>query len=302
MKKTVLFIALFLVGFSFMSCEDDDDNVSGYVEMTDANDNANDASADASLAGWEIPRRNATNDYITHYTSNGQLNYVMEYVPAKYHANWIAYRFDSNLKAQTVGRTNEWGVEPYYNDNKQYQLAVQNFSGYNRGHLLGSAERVNSYEANVQTFYMSNMSPMNGNFNSIYWGHIEDIVRTWGRNCESGDTLYVVKGGTIDDRIKGTLSLSNTLGNTVQMVIPQYYYIAVLSVSSKGIAKAIGFWLEHKDYGNPSASYLKQMRRSAARSIDDLEKLTGLDFFCNMPDWAENVVESHYNISSWSGL
>ena len=65
MKKTVLFIALFLVGFSFMSCEDNDDNVSGYVEMTDANDNANDASADASLAGWEIPRRNATNDYIT---------------------------------------------------------------------------------------------------------------------------------------------------------------------------------------------------------------------------------------------
>ena len=255
-----------------------------------------------SAARWEMPKLNNAYDYITHYTENGQLNYALEYAPEKAHAHWVAYRFDSNLRAQAVGRTDIWGVEPYYNDKKQYQVDVQYFTGYNRGHILGSAERLNSREANIQTFYMSNMSPMLGNFNGIYWGEIEDLVRTWGRNCESGDTLYVVKGGTIDDRILRTISVSNTLGTDITMVVPKYYFIAVLSLSSKGIAKAIGFWLEHKDYGNSTAPYLKTLRRGAVCSIDALEELTGIDFFCNLPDWAEDIVESHYNINSWSGL
>ena len=302
MKRIYLFLVISLAGFCLCSCNDDKDEVGGYVEMTDTNVNANDASADASLARWEMPKTQSGYDYITHYIGTSELNYALEYAPTKYHAHWVAYRYDSNLKAQKIGRTDEWGVEPFYNNNKQYQVAVQYFSGYNRGHILGSAERLNTREANVQTFYMSNMSPMLGNFNSIYWGEIEDLVRTWGRNCDSGDTLYVVKGATIDDRILGTIFLDNTLGNQVQMVIPKYYFIAVLSLSSKGIAKAIGFWLEHKDYGNSSAPFLKTMRRGAVRSIDELEELTHIDFFCNLPDWAEDIVESHYNISSWSGL
>ena len=283
------------------SCDDDDNDFSGKIEITDENRNANDASTDASLARWEMPATDTSCDYITHYTSDGLLNYAMEYSKEKMHSRWVAYRYDSKLKAQVTSRSDEWGVEPFYNNNKTYQIATGFFGGYNRGHLVGSAERLYSHEANVQTFYMSNMSPMNGNFNSIYWGEIETLVRNWGRNCGAGDTLYVVKGGTLDSLLT-TTTVKNTLGETVQMAVPKYYYIAVLSLSSEGKAKAIGFWIEHKDFKDSSLSNLKKIRQAAACTIDELEERTGIDFFCNVPDCIENIVEARYTRSSWPGL
>lgn len=283
------------------SCDDDDNDFNGKIEITDENRNANDASTDASLARWEMPATDTSCDYITHYTSDGLLNYAMEYSKEKMHSRWVAYRYDSKLKAQVTSRSDEWGVEPFYNNNKTYQIATGFFGGYNRGHLVGSAERLYSHEANVQTFYMSNMSPMNGNFNSIYWGEIETLVRNWGRNCGAGDTLYVVKGGTLDSLLT-TTTVKNTLGETVQMAVPKYYYIAVLSLSSEGKAKAIGFWIEHKDFKDSSLSNLKKIRQAAACTIDELEERTGIDFFCNVPDCIENVVEARYTRSSWAGL
>ena len=283
------------------SCDDDDNDFNGKIEITDENRNANDASTDASLARWEMPATDTSCDYITHYTSDGLLNYAMEYSKEKMHSRWVAYRYDSKLKAQVTSRSDEWGVEPFYNNNKTYQIATGFFGGYNRGHLVGSAERLYSHEANVQTFYMSNMSPMNGNFNSIYWGEIETLVRNWGRNCGAGDTLYVVKGGTLDSLLT-TTTVRNTLGETVQMAVPKYYYIAVLSLSSEGKAKAIGFWIEHKDFKDSSLSNLKKIRQSAACTIDELEERTGIDFFCNVPDCIENIVEARYTRSSWPGL
>ena len=248
-----------------------------------------------------MPATDTSCDYITHYTSDGLLNYAMEYSKEKMHSRWVAYRYDSKLKAQVTSRSDEWGVEPFYNNNKTYQIATGFFGGYNRGHLVGSAERLYSREANVQTFYMSNMSPMNGNFNSIYWGEIETLVRKWGRNCGAGDTLYVVKGGTLDSLLT-TTTVKNTLGETVQMAVPKYYYIAVLSLSSEGKAKAIGFWIEHKDFKDSSLSNLKKIRQAAACTIDELEERTGIDFFCNVPDCIENIVEARYTRSSWPGL
>ena len=283
------------------SCDDDDNDFNGKIEITDENRNANDASTDASLARWEMPATDTSCDYITHYTSDGLLNYAMEYSKEKMHSRWVAYRYDSKLKAQVTSRSDEWGVEPFYNNNKTYQIATGFFGGYNRGHLVGSAERLYSHEANVQTFYMSNMSPMNGNFNSIYWGEIETLVRNWGRNCGAGDTLYVVKGGTLDSLLT-TTTVKNTLGETVQMAVPKYYYIAVLSLSSEGKAKAIGFWIEHKDFKDSSLSNLQKIRQAAACTIDELEERTGIDFFCNVPDCIENIVEARYTRSSWPGL
>ena len=283
------------------SCDDDDNDFNGKIEISDENRNANDASTDASLARWEMPATDTSCDYITHYTSDGLLNYAMEYSKEKMHSRWVAYRYDSKPKAQVTSRSDEWGVEPFYNNNKTYQIATGFFGGYNRGHLVGSAERLYSHEANVQTFYMSNMSPMNGNFNSIYWGEIETLVRNWGRNCGAGDTLYVVKGGTLDSLLT-TTTVKNTLGETVQMAVPKYYYIAVLSLSSEGKAKAIGFWIEHKDFKDSSLSNLKKIRQAAACTIDELEERTGIDFFCNVPDCIENIVEARYTRSSWPGL
>lgn len=298
-------LLLALASCTFTACGGDEDGHGGSNTAQD-NRNANTSTIDRSVRGLEVPHLNSRYDYITHYLSNGKLNYCMEYAPEKYHSHWVAYRYDFSLAQRKVSRTDEWNVEEYYNKDKEHQVAVGYFPGYERGHLIGSAERLSSDEANKQTFKMSNMSPMMSNFNRIYWGTIEDYFRDQvGRKVSSGDTIYIVKGGTIDDaHIKGYCSVSNTLGRSVQMAVPDHYFMAVLSVSKDGSAKAIGFWIEHKDFkiveGNTAA--LKQLRHDCAVSIDKLEQLTGIDFFCNLRDNIEDAVERNINISSWPGL
>lgn len=297
---------LYLLPLFLLSCGDDNNDPAPEEIDKTQNLNANPTAGDATRARWEMPRLDPQYDYITHATSDGQLNYAMEYCPEKFHSHWVAYRYDTRLKAQNTSRSDEWGVEPYYNNNKQYQMSTgETFRGYQRGHLVGSAERLYSREANVQTFYMSNMSPMIGAFNTTYWGEVEDKVRdNWGRKVEPGDTLYVVKGGTIDDaHIRPTrVAMHNTLGQAIEVVVPTHYFIALLMRKANGTCYAIGFYMQHKDYKNTSAEFLRNLPLAAACSIDELEKKTGIDFFCNVPDRVENYVEQSYAISAWPGL
>lgn len=304
----------------FMSCSKEDEHK---IILDQDNKNANIAGTDETVTRIEIPHLNSRHDYICHKLSNGLVNYTIEYDKSLYHARWVAYTYDSkSAQRNWTTRTDAWAGEPFYQTQKEYQIAgvlsngsSQIFPGYNRGHLVGSAERYYSREANEQTFYMSNMSPMNGNFNSIYWGEIEDKARDiWGRNVITqgsefyGGTLYIVKGGALEatpanpEPVKGYCSVLNSKGEYVNMAVPRYYFMACLFINSMGNAKSIGFWIEHKDFNNKSDSFLASLRRSCACSIDDLEKKTGIDFFCNLKDGVEEAVEKSYNISQWSGL
>lgn len=80
-----------------------------------------------------------------------------------------------------------------------------------------------------------------------------------GKITNDQDTLYVAKGGTIDNNnIIKYLKANNTIP------VPKYFYMAILSLKN-GQYKAIGFWFEHKSYSNSSyAAY--------ALSIDELEE------------------------------
>lgn len=40
--------------------------------------------------------------------------------------------------------------------------------------------------------------------------------------------------------------------------------------------------------------------KETAVSIDRLEELTGIDFFCNLPDSIEDEVEKEYTADGWS--
>ena len=69
--------------------------------------------------------------------------------------------------------------------------------GCNKGHMLGSAERLSSTATNKQVFYYTNIAPQySGSFNTGggAWNNLEDHVD--GLVCS--DTLYVVIGCYFD--------------------------------------------------------------------------------------------------------
>ena len=177
-----------------------------------------------------------------------------------------------------------WEGDPFQPDpdipaGERNELSDFSRSGYQRGHLCASADRLFSMDANGQTFYLSNMSPQMGSFNSPNWSDLETQVRNWGRNNNFRDTLFVVKGGTIrDDQIIEYIGGKDPSSPT-KVAVPKYYFMALLCKKYDGgqnTYKAIGFWVEHKRYGTTPSL------RTWAVSIDELEEKTGIDFFCNL--------------------
>lgn len=223
------------------------------------------------------------------------VNYAYAYDIERFHSRWVAFRFDGNTRPRLVGRK-DYSIRPKYPIDpklpQRYALASDlTFNGYDHGHLCASADRLYSREANDQTFYMSNMSPQIGKFNQEYWTAFENHVQDLGRDSGFADTLYVVKGGTITEE-KGLLGYLSS----AHVPIPKYYYMALLKVKN-GVYTGIGFLVEHKNYGVKGN---KAHVRSHAVSIKALEAATGLNFFHNLDDKVESVVESAApTASSW---
>lgn len=291
--KALFFILSLLLGAA--SCSDDED-----IRFSGGGTTAASPGRRA-LSRIETPalKENGT-VFVEHWTKEGGdsvMDYCLEYDKAKRHSRWVAFRFDGQTRARTVSRSDE----PFQDDPKlsaDLKIGASGFgAGYDRGHLCASADRLYSREANEKTFYMTNMSPQLSAFNQGYWITFEGLVQSLGRSASFADTLYVVKGGTVeDDQLNGYIARPNG----AQVAVPKYYFMALLKVKNHAYS-AIGFWLEHKNHGY---SYDHQAPDSelAARavSIDSLEKLTGIDFFHNLPDNVEQAVERGFTTGAWN--
>lgn len=212
--------------------------------------------------------------YVTHnFKMNGNTyrNYTLGWSQDHYVALWVAYPLCSMYTNKTVNRTDAWAYDPVLG--KAYSSAP--FSGYGgsyaRGHQLPSADRLCSYDANAQTFYGSNMTPQLNAHNEGIWQELETKVRTI---ANKSDTTYVVTGCIVAGS-KTTTTDSD--GN--RMTVPAAYFKALLrytKASTLGQWNAAAFYLEHR-------SYSESIGKQHSMSIDELEKITGMDFFVNLP-------------------
>lgn len=255
-----------------------------------------DPEAPSGYAGRiEIPKLKGGNmnlfyTHTSNYNGKEFITYSAEYDCTKKHTRWVAFTFDNVSNQKNTSRSDKWGNDP--NIPAAYRTYASDYnSPYNKGHLVASADRYITREANVQTFYYSNMSPQIIKFNGGIWNQMEEKVRSWAQSLNATDTVYVVKGGKIDGTIADGTLIEYT-GN--QVAVPQNYFMAILSL--KGGAspqyKAIAFYINQKTYSSSSIS-------SYVISIDELEQKTNIDFFHNLPDNIENEVERSYNKSDW---
>lgn len=293
---SILFVSTVIV----CACSDDDHPWINNGGSNGSGTNNYPSPNPAITSRMETPRvlNDGTTVLISHDTKvNGKtvVTYELEYDINKYHSRWVAFRFDGDTRAKTTGRQDAFADDPSLSST--YHIGSNGFGwNYNRGHLCASADRLYSKEANVQTFYMTNMSPQIGNFNGGYWVTLEGLVQSLGRNATFADTLYVVKGGTIkDNQIMDYV----TRPNGKKVAVPKYYYMALLKVKNGGYS-SIAFWMEHKDYGydyNRQAP-LSEIKKTVV-SVNQLEELTGIDFFPNLPDASEEIIENQNMPSVW---
>ena len=296
LKKSLLIAVVHAsIMLSFTGCEDDSGNLiianrgQGKTELN-ANRNDNPLYPDASRL--EFPHLQTDGTLLLVHKTNDKenINYSVEWNVDMKAQNWTAYRVHRG-QGTGAGYDGNWEEDP---DLPAYARAANSNScysgsGFDRGHICPSADRQYSKMANHQTFYYTNMHPQYHMFNAgpkvngdqkftSPWVRLESSIRNWGRDV-MGDTLYIVKGGTIRD----IQIFPNKLNNEIP--IPSYFFVALLK-KRKSDYYSIGFWIKHDNIDHGSASL-----RSYALNIDRLEELTGFDFFCNLPDETENRIE-----------
>ena len=287
-----LFLYATLTALALTACGSDDDDVTPSTPSSQKqpNLNANDNSLQPELSRLEFPHvKGGKSIVVIHKTNDSYdpdgISYSLEWDCQKKSQRWSC--FQMHTAGTTTKRTDAWAEDPDIPSSARFSdtNAMYKGSGFTRGHICASADRLYSAAANMQTFYYSNMQPQLYNFNAGdnytgVWVHMEDQVRSWVSKC---DTLYVVKGGTIDREDQILMRIKpNVEGG---LIVPKYFFMALLAKSGNTF-KALGFWAQHNDVVLPSIDL-----KDYVVSIDELEDLTGIDFFCNLPDPVEKTLE-----------
>ena len=155
-------------------------------------------------------------------------------------------------------------------------------SGYDRGHMCPSADMKWSPAAQHDCFYMSNICPQNRRLNSGAWSKLENACRRWAK---SEGNIYIVCGPVFDKQRKQL-----TIGRDLRVRVPNGFFKVVLS-TRKGHEKAIGFYYSNRDS--------HQTMNAAAMSVDQVERLTGMDFFPQLNDVLEKRLEANFDLREW---
>lgn len=223
--------------------------------------------------GLEIPSLHKQDVIIKH------LGYTLSYNEKHEQANWVAYQLTSDKTKKKVSRSNDFEPDAAVPTGSANGDDYKG-SGYDRGHLAPAADMEWSEQAMQESFYYSNMSPQVPGFNRGIWKHLEEQVRQWAIDNQS---VYVVTGPVLSEGL-------STIGSN-KVSVPQFYYKVILDYTQPSL-KGIGFIM-------PNASSELALRTFAV-SIDSVEKVTGLDFFPQLPDSIENRIESSLCIDCWS--
>ena len=219
---------------------------------------------------------------IPDYVESEMVDYTgmtISFNPEAHQANWVAWELTAE-EAQ--------GEEPR-NGSFQQDTRVKGcpspadyrHSGYDRGHLAPAGDMKWSPEAMRESFMMTNISPQAHTLNAGAWKKLEEKCRQWARR---DSVLYIVCGPVLTDEV------TERIGPT-GVIVPQRFFKVVLAPYANP-PRGIGFIM-------PNGAVEGGMQRAVV-SIDDVEAVTGFDFFSALPDSIEAIVESRADFNGWN--
>lgn len=204
--------------------------------------------------------------------------YMLSYSEPHEQAEWLAYE----LKKEHLTTNNR--KRPYFIEDpkvKSKSAHWRNYknSGYDRGHLCPAGDRRFSEYAYNETFYTSNIAPQDRAFNAGVWNRLEMQIRQW---CKRYGKLNIIVGGVLENDLK-------EIGSE-DVDVPNSFYKLVYKNNGNSI-KVLAFLFPNKESNEDLDSFLVP--------IDELEELTGIDFFHKKSKkWQQNI-EQDIAIDGW---
>lgn len=147
-------------------------------------------------------------------------------------------------------------------------------SGFDRGHLAPNFAIATRYGAAAQheTFLMTNIMPQNPIVNRYLWKDLEHRVAEQYGRCFSD--VWVITGPVFTPPLRHLQS---------GVTIPTAYY-KIIADLDRGNLRVMAFLVDEK-----IAPYTRV--RSCLVSVDQLEELTGLNFFPDLPNRVQDELE-----------
>ena len=225
-------------------------------------------------------------------------NYALSYSEQFEQALWVAYQLTAKEVKGRFRRVNHYEKDSKIKSGTPSSADYKG-TGYDRGHLAPARDMSFSYNAMLQSFYLSNISPQSPDFNRGIWKELENQVREWAVML---DSVYVITGGIFK-------SGEEKIGDN-DLWVPEYFYKIVMDdellngQTTKDLAPvnsskndptnnkyAIAFIMPNEGVDASLKNFVV--------SIDEIEEKTGIDFFPQIPDDLEKIIESDINIGYW---
>ena len=208
--------------------------------------------------------------------------YVSSYNTETLIPDWVAYELTAE---ETGGDRSREGIEfrmdPDLKGCTQAMREDYSGSGWTKGHLMPAADAAFSNSTMAETFYFTNICPQDETLNAGDWQYLEKRVRQWANRYGS---VWVVTGPIVGENRYGTIGDRD-------VVVPDSFYKALLIRKKNGSYSAIAFVMDNDD----ERYYL----RDCYMNVNDLESLTGIDFFPGLDDVVEEKVEGTVRLSDW---
>ncbi|MDE7382106.1 MAG: DNA/RNA non-specific endonuclease [Muribaculaceae bacterium] len=215
-----------------------------------------------------------TPSYLKHYTG-----FSLSFNPENKTPNWVGWEL---LGSETDGAESRSNL--FWQDTEVRNCPTSDDykrSGFDRGHLCPAADQKWSSEAMTDCFVMTNMAPQDHALNAGAWQTLEKRQRAWAKR----DSAIVIVAGPIYEK-----SDKKRIGANKVRVPGAFFKVMVAPYlsSPRGIAFV---------YPNMSAPGNMQQY---VMTIDEVERITGFDFFANLPDEIENKIESETSFKEWN--
>ena len=192
-------------------------------------------------------------------------------------ALWVCYILTAEqLAMKQLKRSNRFRADPLVED-RPVQPGEYDRSGFDRGHLAPASDMTYSQPTMEQSFFMTNISPQIPACNRGIWKRIEAQARAWAMQEKR---LFVITGPIFDD--------DATMGDT-GISVPKAFYKVLMDMTPP--YKMIAFIVPNRRTKRPIRAFVA--------TVDEVESVTGMNFFRNLEDSLEAILERKAEIDEW---
>lgn len=205
--------------------------------------------------------------------------FTVSFNPSWHVPNYVAWEL---LRSELEGSSSR-SSHRFAPDNEVYgcsSLADYRNSGFDRGHMAPAADMKWSEESMRDCHLLTNIVPQDHSLNSGIWNSLEMKSRNY---ADRDSAVIIICGPVLSDRI------TRTIGRGV--AVPERFFKVILAPYANP-PRAIAWVLPNRS--------VRESLGSMAMTVDQVEEITGFDFFSALPDSLEQQVESTLHIRDWN--